>query len=187
MKLKVSFYFVLYLVVLVELLAIIVERDNNELELKARLKEYETIQDSVISLYRQPVQVYIQRETDWSIVKNDSLHIIISVSGLQTPEEKASVKYFIKPLLRTGKFTFSVFTETKTGYGNFYFKTNDAGAYDFKVYCLIRRKLPKYLPAIVINGIYEKIGRDFTTYSDTVSFRINTNNQSRYFDRPGRG
>ncbi len=65
---KISFYFVLYLVVLVELLAVIIERDNSELELKARLMEFETIQDSVISSYSLPIILSVQEITNWQII-----------------------------------------------------------------------------------------------------------------------
>ncbi len=75
---KVPFYFVLYLVVLVELLAIIIERDSTELELQARLNEYATIQDSIISLYRQPIVLDVQEKTDWLISSKDSAHVLIS-------------------------------------------------------------------------------------------------------------
>ncbi|NNG28119.1 MAG: hypothetical protein HKM87_11365 [Ignavibacteriaceae bacterium] len=98
---KISFYFVLYLVVLVELLAVIIERDNSELELKARLKEFETIQDSVISSYSLPVLLSVQEVTNWQITGRDSLHILISVTNLQTLEEKAGVRYFLLMTKRT--------------------------------------------------------------------------------------
>ncbi len=186
-KTKVPFYFVLYLVVLVELLAVIIERDNTEIELKARLKEYETIQDSVISLYKQPVSIHIQEETDWIITENDSLHILVSVSNLQTPEERASVLYFVEPLVNEGRYSYSLYTDTKTGYGHFYFKTKEAGTYSFNVFSVIKRKLPSYLPAIVLEGIFTRIGNDFTTFSDTVNFKIKAKIQLDKFDRPGRG
>ena len=186
-KHKVSFYFVLYLVVLVELLAVIIERDTNELELKERLKEYETIQDSVISLYRRPIKLTVQKETDWLVSSRDSLHILISVSNLQTPEEKADVKYYIKARTNQNRAYYNVITDKVTGNGHFYFRTNIAGRFTFDTYCLVSRKLPKYLPDIVLEGIFNKIGSDFTVSSDTVDFNVNTKVQLQEFDRPGRG
>jgi len=185
---KISFYFVLYLVVLVELLAVIVERDESELELKTRLKEYETIQDSLISSYNQPILLTVQEVTNWIIVGRDSLHILISISNLQTAEEKAGVRYFfIDDKTNSNRsLDFSIITDKKTGNGHFYFKTKNPGTFDFNVFCLVRRKLPKYLPAIILEGIITKIGSKFTSISDTVGFKINTKVQKKDFDQPGR-
>ena len=187
---KVSFYFVLYLVVLVELLAVIIERDNSEIELKKRLSEYETIQDSIIAAYNEPISLSVQNNTDWLIIdQRDSLHLIISVSNLQTPEEKASVKYYFVPDDRNEevKPTYSVFTDKKTGNGHFFFKTGRSGTSYFNVYCLVQRKFPKYLPEIILEGIAQKVGDQFNVRSDTVDFKINTKIQTREFDQPGRG
>ncbi len=185
---KISFYFVLYLVVLVELLAVIVERDNSELELKARLKEFETIQDSVIAAYSQPILLSVQEVTNWLITGRDSLHILISVSNLQTPEEKAGVRYFFidDKINSIRSLDFSIVTDKKTGNGNFYFKPKNAGAFNFNVFCLVRRKLPKYLPAIILEGITKEIGSEFTVISDTVGFKINATALKKDFDQPGR-
>ena len=185
---KISFYFVLYLVVLVELLAVIIERDNSELELKARLKEFETIQDSVISSYSKPVLLSVQEVTNWLIIGRDSLHILISVSNLQTPEEKAGVRYFFidDKTNSIRSLDLSIITDKKTGNGHFYFKPKNAGTFDFNVFCLVRRKLPKYLPAIILEGIIREIGSEFTVVSDTVGFKVNATALKKDFDQPGR-
>ena len=184
---KIPFYFVLYLVILVELLLVIVERDSTEHELKARLAEYATIQDSVISLYSKPIVLNVQEEKEWLISQRDSVHIIISVSNLQTPEEKSAVKYFITPEKTNQGEYFNIMTDRNTGNGNFYFKTNKTGTYNFSVYCTLKRQLPSYLPKIILNGIYEKVGTNYNTISDTVSFRIIAKREPQNFDRPGRG
>jgi hypothetical protein len=182
---KVPFYFVLYLVVLVELLAIIIERDSTELELQARLNEYATIQDSIISLYRQPIVLDVQEKTDWLISSKDSAHVLISISNLHTLEEKAGVQYFINSN-EDGNY-YNVYVDKKTGNGNFYFKTNKNGAYNFDVFCKLRRQLPRYLPDIIIEGIIAKVGTDYIATSDTLSFKIKARNKQQSFDKPGRG
>ena len=182
---KVPFYFVLYLVVLVELLAIIIERDSTELELQARLKEYATIQDSIISLYSQPILLDVQEEIDWLISSKDSAHVLISVSNLHTLEEKAGVQYYINA--NDGGNYYNVFVDKTTGNGNFFFKTNKNGIYNFDVFCKLRRQLPRYLPDIIIEGIIAKIGTDYIATSDTVSFRIKAKYKQQSFDKPGRG
>ena len=185
---KISFYFVLYLVVLVELLAVIVERDNSELELKARLKEFETIQDSVIASYSQPILLSVQEVTNWQIIGRDSLHILISVSNLQTLEEKAGVRYFFVDGKTNSirSLDFSIITDKKTGNGHFYFKPKKVGTFNFNVFCLVRRKLPKYLPNIILEGIVKEIGSEFTVVSDTVGFKVNATTLKKDFDQPGR-
>jgi len=182
---KVPFYFVLYLVVLVELLAIIIERDSTELELQARLNEYATIQDSIISLYRQPIVLDVQEETDWLISSKDSVHVLISISNLHTLEEKARVQYFIIPN-EEGNY-YNVFVDKKTGNGNFYFKTNKNSIYNFDVFCKLRRQLPRYLPDIIIEGIIAKVGTDYIEKNDTVSFKIKARHKQQPFDKPSRG
>jgi len=185
---KISFYFVLYLVVLVELLAVIVERDNSELELKARLKEFETIQDSVISSYSLPILLSVQEITNWQIIGRDSLHILISVSNLQTLEEKAGVRYFFVDDKTNSirSLDFSIITDKKTGNGHFYFRPKNVGTFNFNVFCLVRRKLPKYLPDVILEGIVRQIGSEFTVISDTVGFKINATALKKDFDQPGR-
>ena len=182
---KVPFYFVLYLVVLVELLAIIIERDSTELELQARLNEYATIQDSIISLYSQPILLGVQEETDWLISSKDSAHVLIYISNLHTLEEKSGVRYFISPN-EEGNY-YNVLVDKKTGNGNFYFKTNKNGIYNFDVFCRLKRQLPRYLPDIIIEGIIAKVGPDYLATSDTVSFKIKAKHKQQLFDKPGRG
>jgi hypothetical protein len=182
---KVPFYFVLYLVVLVELFAVIIERDSTELELQARLNEYATIQDSIISLYSQPILLDVQEEIDWLISSKDSAHVLISVSNLHTLEEKSGVQYYINPD-EEGNY-YNVMVDKKTGNGNFYFKTNKNGIYNFDVYCKLRRQLPRYLPEIIIDGIFAKVGTDYKATSDTVSFKVKAKHKQQSFDKPGRG
>ncbi|NNG28120.1 MAG: hypothetical protein HKM87_11370 [Ignavibacteriaceae bacterium] len=77
-------------------------------------------------------------------------------------------------------------TDKKTGNGHFYFKPKNVGIFSFNVFCLVRRKLPKYLPEAILEGIVRKIGSEFTVISDTVGFKVNATIQTRDFDRPGR-
>ena len=186
-KYKVPFYFVLYLVVLVELLLVIVERDDTESQLKERLAEYATIQDSVIALYSRPILLDVEKETEWEISGRDSLHLIVSVSNLQTPEEKTDVQYFVHTGDEENDSYHKLVTDKKTGNGNFYFRTNKNGTYNFNVHCQLRRQLPRYLPQVILDGIFAKVGTDFKASSDTVNFKIKAKHRQQTFDKPGRG
>ena len=182
---KIPFYFVLYLVVLIQLLAVIIERDNTELELQARLNEYATIQDSIISLYSHSILLEVQEETNWVISSKDSAHVLVSISNLHTLAEKAGVQYFINSN-EEGNY-YNIYVDKKTGNGNFYFKTNKNGTYDFDVFSKLRRQLPRYLPDIIIDGIVAIVGTDYKATSDTVSFKIKARHKQQSFDKPGRG
>lgn len=184
---KVPFYFVLYLVVLVELLLVIIERDTTELQLKARLAEYATIQDSVISLYSLPILLSVQEETEWLISQRDSAHVLVTVSNLQTPEERADVQYYIRPNEEINNGFYRVTTDKKTGNGNFYFNTRNSGSYSFNVFCRLKRQLPRYLPRVIIEGIHQKIGNEYFSSSDTVTFKVKAKHLQQNYDKPGRG
>jgi len=82
---------------------------------------------------------------------------------------------------------YNVYVDKKTGNGNFYFKTNKNGTYNFDVFCKLRRQLPRYLPDIIIEGIIAKVGADYIATSDTVSFKIKARHKQQPFDKPGRG
>ncbi len=189
MKGKISFYFVLYLIVLVELLAVIVERDTKEQELNQRIQEYEAIQDSLIKLYKKPIAISVQDRTDWVISGRDSLGLLVSVSELQTPEEKANVDFFLK--LKNSEDNQwrnnQVQLNKRTGNGTFYFKERRPGLYNYQIYCTVKRDFPSYLPPIILDKIKEKLGTDFKVSSDTAEFYINAKLPAQNFDRPGRG
>ena len=51
---------------------------------------------------------------------------------------------------------------------------------------MVRRKLPKYLPDVILEGIIREIGSEFTVISDTVGFIINATALKKEFDQPGR-
>lgn len=189
MKGKISFYFVLYLIVLVELLAVIVERDTKEQELNQRIQEYEAIQDSLIKLYKKPIVISVQDKTDWVISGRDSLGLLVSVSELQTPEEKANVNFYLK-LNKKEDSTWinnAVQLNKRTGNGTFYFKERRPGLYNYKIYCTVDRDFPSYLPPIILDKIREKLGSDFKVSSDTIVFSVNAKLPAQNFDRPGRG
>jgi len=106
---------------------------------------------------------------------------------LQTPEEKADVQYFISASDGDKLSYHRMITDKKTGYGNFYFKTNRNGTYNFDVHCQLQRRLPRYLPQAILEGIYTRVGPDFKATSDTVNFKVKAKHRIQTFDRPGRG
>ncbi len=187
MKTKISFYFVLYLIVLVELLAVIIERDTSEQQTKSRLSQYETVTDSLIKMYQLPILISVQKETNWTITNKDSLGILISVSELQTPREKEKVKFHLK--LKDSNLPWSsnhVVLDSRTGNGSFYFTEKKPGEYTYNVYCTVHRAIPKYLPNIVYNQIAKKLGENFEVSSDTVHFLIKASYPMIIYHKPGR-
>jgi hypothetical protein len=188
MKTKISFYFVLYLIVLVELLAVIIERDTTEQELNKRIKEYETIQDSLIKVYQRPIFLTVQKHTEWLISGRDSLNILISVSELQSPEERQRVKYFVRLDNESNSDWGNkhVVLDPRSGNGTFYFTERKAGLYDYSVYCTVKRDLPSYLPSVIIKRLQEKLGKEIKSVSDTVKFDIKAKLPQIKFHKPGR-
>lgn len=188
MKAKISFYFVLYLIVLVELLAVIIERDTTEQELNKRIKEYETIQDSLIKVYQRPIFLNVQAHTDWLISGRDSLNIMISVTELQSPTERQRVKYFVKldNEINSGWRSNHVVLDSRSGNGTFYFTEKKAGEYNYRVFCTVKRDLPLYLPSVIIKKLQERLGKDITSVSDTVKFSISAKLPAADFHKPGR-
>ena len=187
MKTKISFYFVLYLIVLVELLAVIIERDTSEQQTKSRLSQYESVTDSLVKMYQQPILVSVQKQTNWTITRTDSLGILISVSELQSASEKERVRFHLK--LKDSDLPWSsnhVVLDKRTGNGSFYFNERKPGEYTYNVYCTVRRDIPKYLPNIVYNQIAKKLGENFEVSSDTVHFLIKASLPMVIYHKPGR-
>ena len=86
-------YFVLYIVILVELLIVITERDELEhIEHEIRDKMITSLARS----YSQPIVLQVpQRDSDYSLKNKEPHKIVMTPAGLVSEEEKAKVLYFI--------------------------------------------------------------------------------------------
>jgi hypothetical protein len=146
MQPKHSFYFVLYLVVVVDLLAVVTERDY--------------WMDSTVRVFETPVRLSVPRHNQWVASQQDSLPILIS--GAQNGQEKGDVRYVVQNLNGSengGTFTEQPVVNAATGNGTFIGTFNEPGEYRFAVWATLPRTYPK-----------EK--RATTILSDTVNFSV---------------
>ena len=130
MQPKHSFYFVLYLVVVVDLLAVVTERDY--------------WMDSTVRGFETPVHLSVPQHNQWIAAQQDSLPILIS--GTQNQQEKRGVRYVVLPLTgnpHEGTFSQEPVVDTVTGNATFVGTFNEPGEYRFSVWAKLPRVYPK--------------------------------------------
>jgi len=182
-------YFVLYIVILVELLIVITERDDLE-------KIEHEIRDKMISSlarsYSQPIVLQIpQRDSDYSLKNKEPHKIVMAPAGLVSDEEKQKVKYFIdvapdskrKPagwpdggitsFQQNGdKFVI----QANNGNAVFMADFKNVGSYKFVAYCEVERELPGYLTDHLLEQLKEELhytGENEEIKSEVVDFSVN--------------
>jgi len=146
MQPKSSFYFVLYLVVVVDLLAVVTERDY--------------WLDSIVRSYEKPLSLSVPATNHWVTSRDDS--VLILVSDLHNDEEKSNLKYFAKslePQSVPGEYSEHPRVDPVTGNGTFVGKFLEPGEYSFGLWAELSRHLPD-----------DAGGRYRTIKSDTVHF-----------------
>lgn len=176
---KANVYFVMYLVLLSELITIITERDiltKHEIKVKKKLIA------SIGNSYKNPVFVNAQQGVTWIIGSEQPADVMINNVGLVSDQEKKKVKYTVDvdgpvpagwqgPLTNNqtkGDFQL-IFHESK-GDAEFRGKFSSEGKYKFKVTMEVERVLPDYLigkarqelEKIVENNKYQKVNTTFT-------------------------
>ncbi len=162
-------YFVLYIVLLSELLAVITERDElQEVENQIRNKMIATI----ATMYKKPVFISIpEKHSEYNIKSEEPQKIIITPVGLYSDKEKKNVKFVVTlqrdskvpPSWPSGGVTnntqnknFNIILEN--GNAVFSAKLTDQGDYKFNVFCELNRELPEYLPERLLKILRDEIG-----------------------------
>ncbi len=148
MKPKVSFYFVLYLIGIVNLLAIITERDY--------------VLDNLIRDYEKPLKISAPSVSEFLLAESDTVEVL--VSNLKSQSERNSIQYhLIDANSSNNTITLSEepLIDRRSGNARFFGTFKKAGEYRFKVWADITRQLPK-----------EAGGQRVRTGSDTASFAI---------------
>jgi hypothetical protein len=147
-KPKASFYFVLYLVGIVNLLTIITERDY--------------ALDNLIKDYEKPLSLSTPSTSEFVVAQSDSVEIL--ASNLKSQDEQNSIRYHLLTLDTAGEenaLAPSPRIDTKTGSAKFFGLFKTAGEYRFKVWAEVMRQLPK-----------DAGGQRVRTGSDTAAFAI---------------
>lgn len=149
-------YFILYIVLITELLIVITERDELD-------EAQETVRKEMLkTIYKDEVQLKVPNSTDFEIKKDNKFNVIITASGLVSDVEKQKIKYtielspnskarydaFPKPL--TSDTTPGNFALQKDSTGNAFFigSFDREGDYEFIVYAEVQREAPSYMAAI---------------------------------------
>jgi hypothetical protein len=163
-------YFVLYIVLLSELLIVITERDElQEAENQIRDKMLSTLSE----LYKQPLMLSVpQKESNFKLGSVEPLRVVLTPSGLVSDSEKANVTVKID-IEEGSKFVPKNWPEggIKTGMGNPDFRIErengnaifianfvKEGDFKFVANCEVERQFPDYLPEKLKGALLEMVG-----------------------------
>jgi len=184
-------YFILYLVLLTELLVVITERDEYE---EAQKEVRTKMLSSMAHSYKSPLLLAIpQTKTDFNLgdPKSTEVVVVLTPIGLVSDEEKKSVEFYVtmapgspKPAgwpdggltVESNNSAFQII-RGDDGNGKFVGKIETAGEFQFKAYCKVERQLPSYLPNFLLQSLKEMVGDQKTAKSPTESFSISAKRQ----------
>ncbi|MBX2990443.1 MAG: hypothetical protein KF749_04645 [Bacteroidetes bacterium] len=126
---KASFYFVLYLIGIVNLLSIITERDY--------------ALDSLVKDYEQPLKLSAPSMSQFVAGRSESVEVL--VSNIKSPAERSSIQYHIAPHSDYGENGFASLPviESETGNARFTGAFVKPGEYRYSVWANVMRQLPK--------------------------------------------
>jgi len=177
-------YFVMYLVLIVELLIVITERDElEEKEILIRDKMLNTLVQS----YKQPLILSIpQRTSDYDLASNDPIKIVLTPAGLVSDAEKKHLKFFInidensksKPTgwphggITINDSTSHFKMHRENGNAVFWGDFDKSGDYKFKAYCTVVRQFPDYLPGYLLEELALRVGEFKTAISGFEKFEV---------------
>lgn len=178
-------YFVLYVVLITELLIVITERDElEEKEHEVRDKMLATIAES----YKKPVLLSIpQAESDYNINNEEPHSIVMTPLGLVSDEEKQNVSYTINVVGNstprnwpsgglTNESVNDAFQIELNQDGSAIFKAefSSTGTYTFEAYFSVERELPQYLPDYLLEELEHMIGTQKEAKSEAAQFQVKT-------------
>lgn len=163
-------YFILYVVLITELLIVITERDElDETQESVRKEMLKTI-------YKEDVTLKVANSIDYEIKKDNKFNVIITVSGLVSEKEKGSIVYKIKvsPNSRIKPIGFPeelntispvneifILEKDSTGNASFQGAFDREGDYIFTVIAEVKRSAPAYMASIPgLTEEFEKLMRE---------------------------
>jgi hypothetical protein len=177
-------YFVMYLVLIVELLIVITERDElEEKEVLIRDKMLNTLVES----YKQPLILSIpQRTSDYDLASKDPIKVVLTPAGLVSDAEKEHLKFYVNidkssKSIPAGWPSKGITLSDSTSHYKLHRENGNAvlvadfskdGDYKFVAYCTVVRQFPEYLPEYLLDALSEKVGEFKTATSGTEKFEI---------------
>ena len=184
-------YFILYIVLLTELLVVITERDEFE---EAQNEVRHKMLSSMAASYKSPLLLAIpQAKTDFNLgdPENKEVVVVMTPIGLVSDEEKKSVEFHVdvapgsvKPAgwpdggltVSSSNQSFQI-VRSDDGNGKLVGKIETAGDFQFKAYCKVERQLPSYLPEFLLEALKQMVGEQKTAKSPVESFSISAKRQ----------
>ena len=163
-------YFVLYIVLLSELLIVITERDElQEAENQIRDKMLTTLSE----LYKQPLMLSVpQKESNFKLGSVEPLRVVLTPSGLVSDNEKQNLTVHIdidknsksRPRdwpeggIVTGMDNPNYQVVRENGNAIFVANFDRKGDFNFIANCEVERQFPDYLPEKLRNALKEMVG-----------------------------
>jgi len=184
-------YFILYLVLLTELLVVITERDEYE---DAQNEVRHKMLSSMATSYKSPLLLAIpQTKTDFNLGDPNSKEAVVVLTpiGLVSDEEKKSVEFHVSLApgsptpsgwpsggltVENGNANFQI-VRGDDGNGKLIAKIENPGDFQFKAYCQVERQLPSYLPDFLLDALKQMVGEQKTAKSKSESFSISAKRQ----------
>ena len=177
-------YFVMYLVLIVELLIVITERDElDEKEHLIRDKMLNTLAES----YKQQLVLTIpQRYSDFNLKSKEPLRVVLTAVGVASESEKKHLEFFVdldkksrsksKPSgWPKGGLTLNDSTENfklirEDGNAILIANFKKEGTYRFVAYCQLEHQFPDYLPQYLLDSLKVRVGE----------FKVATSNSEKF-------
>jgi hypothetical protein len=178
-------YFVLYIILIAELLVVITERDELQaVEFEIRNKMLTTLAEN----YKSDIYLSIpEKESEYSLGAKENVRVVLTPIGLTSEKEKENIEFFIDiaedsknipPNWPKGGINLSTLNEDyniekEEGNGVFIAKFSRIGSYKFVAYCQVQRVLPEYLPENLLEELKREVGENLIKKSNLEDFIIN--------------
>ena len=178
-------YFVLYIILITELLVVITERDELQaVESEIRNKMLTTLAEN----YKREIYLNIpERESEYSLGAKEDVRVVLTPIGLTSDLEKENIKFFIDiaedsknipPNWPKGGISLSTLNddynlEKQQGNGVFIAKFSKVGSYKFVAYYEVQRILPDYLPENLLIELKKEVGNNLLKRSKDEEFIVN--------------
>ncbi len=172
---KLSLYFIFYVVMILELLIFIMERDEATDKHNADVVEMLTLSDDLAREFQKPLDISVPENSTATIYgaslqralhrTGDSVHVTLSPLGLWSEAERRSVSITIHDSTGAlvagekagGPFRLSVNKATGDAVLSALFARE--GTYKFTARCSVRRSVPDYYPSLVKDSVNAKLRR----------------------------
>lgn len=172
---KISLYFIFYVVMILELLIFIMERDEATDQHLADLREMVMLSENLAREFEKPLDINVPENSTTMVYgaslqralgrKGDSTHVILSPLGLWSDAERQSVSFSVYDSTGTrvatdgGSGPFRLAINRATGDAVLSTVLGREGTYRFTARCSVRRSIPGYYPALVRDSVATKLKR----------------------------